>query len=167
MALLHVVVGLVALQRLGELAWARRNERRLKAEGAVEHGAAHYPLFVILHAGWLAALLVLGDAEAPVRWGWLVVFVAMQGLRVWTVASLGRFWTTRIITLPGQPLVRRGPYRFLRHPNYLIVVVEIAALPLAFGAWQVAAVFSGLNLMLLWHRVRVEDAALAARRGLG
>ena len=162
-----MVVALVAVQRLAELAWSRRNERRLKAEGAAEHGAAHYPLFVILHAGWLVAILLLADPAAPVRWGWLAVFVLMQGLRVWTVASLGRFWTTRIITLPGQPLVRRGPYRYLRHPNYLIVVAEIVALPLAFGAWQVAGVFSGLNLMLLWHRIRVEEAALAARRGLG
>lgn len=167
MALLHVVLVLVALQRLAELAWARRNERRLRAAGAVEHGAAHYPLFVLLHGGWLAALAVLGDPAAAVHWGWLGVFVLMQVLRVWTVASLGRFWTTRIITLPGQPLVRRGPYRFLRHPNYLIVIAEIAALPLAFGAWQVAGVFSGLNLMLLWHRIRVEEAALSARRGLG
>jgi methyltransferase len=165
--LLYLVVGLVALQRLCELAWSRRNERRLRAEGAIEHGRGHYPLFVILHAGWLAALALTVEPAAPVRWGWLAVFVLMQILRVWTIASLGRYWTTRVLTLPGRPLARRGPYRWLRHPNYLIVVVEIAALPLAFGAWQLAGVFSGLNLMLLWHRIRVEDAALAERRALG
>lgn len=167
MSLLHVVLVLVALQRLAELAWARRNERRLRTEGAVEHGRRHYPLFVILHAGWLLAMLVLVDPAAAVRWGWLAVFVLMQGLRLWTIASLGRFWTTRVLTLPGRPLARRGPYRWLRHPNYLVVLVEIAALPLAFGAWQLAGVFTGLNLMLLWHRIRVEDAALAERRALG
>lgn len=167
MPLLYIVVALVVLQRLAELAWAQRNTRALKAAGAVEHGAAHYPLFVALHAVWLVTIVVATDPAAPVHWGWLAVFVLMQILRVWTVASLGRFWTTRVLTLPGAPLVRRGPYRFLKHPNYLIVIAEIAALPLAFGAWQVAGVFSGLNLMLLWHRIRVEEAALADRRGLG
>lgn len=165
--LLYLVLALVAAQRLAELAWARRNEARLRAAGGIEHGRGHYPLFVVLHAGWLAALALLVPPETPVVWGWLALFVAMQALRVWTVTSLGRFWTTRVITLAGAPLVRRGPYRFLRHPNYLIVVVEIAALPLAFGAWALALAFSALNLALLWYRIRIEEAALAECRALG
>jgi len=87
----------------------------------------------------------------------------LQGLRVWVLATLGRYWTTRIITLPGAPLVRRGPYRWLRHPNYVVVAGEIAVLPLAFGAWQIAVVFSLANALVLWIRIRSEERALATR----
>ncbi len=165
--LLYAVLVLVALQRLAELAWSRRNERALLAEGAVEHGRGHYPLFIVLHGGWLGAMALLISPDAPVAWNWLGLFVILQVARVWTVASLGRYWTTRVISLHGAPLVRRGPYRFLRHPNYLIVSMEIATLPIAFGAWQMAAIFTALNLALLWHRIQVEEAALAERRALG
>jgi methyltransferase len=94
----------------------------------------------------------------------LLAFAVLQGLRLWVLMSLGRYWTTRVITLPDAPLVRRGPYRFLRHPNYLVVAAEIAVLPLAFGAWAVAAVFSALNAALLAWRISLEDHALAPRR---
>lgn len=160
----HLVFLLVAAQRLLELVLARRNTRRLLAQGAVEIGAGHYPLFVLLHAGWLAALVLTVPADAPVSWPLLTLFVLLQAGRVWVVASLGRFWTTRIVTLPGAPLVRRGPFRFVRHPNYLVVTGEIAVLPLAFGAWEIALVFSVLNAALLFHRIRVEERALAPRR---
>ena len=166
MSLVQAVVLLVALQRLAELLYARRNTRRLLASGAVEVGARHYPLLVLLHAAWLVALLVLVPAEAPVDLPLLGLFVLLQMARVWVLASLGRYWTTRIITLPGAPLVRRGLYRFLRHPNYLIVVGEIAVLPLAFGAWEIASVFSLLNLAILAYRIRIEDAALSTRRSV-
>ena len=110
---------------------------------------------------WRCSILV--PADTPPAWGWLGVFVVLQGLRLWVLASLGPLWTTRIITLPGAPLVRRGPYRFLRHPNYAVVVAEIAVLPLVFGAWRIALVFSLLNLALLAWRIRVEQQALAPR----
>lgn len=158
------VLALVAAQRLGELALAAANTRRLRAEGAVEAGAGHYPLFVVLHAGWLAAMALAIPADTPPDWRLLAVFGLLQLARIWVVASLGRFWTTRILTLPGAPLVRRGPYRFLRHPNYAVVASEVAILPLAFGAWQVALAFSVLNGLLLAWRIRVEEAALAGRR---
>lgn len=162
MSLSQVVVLLVAAERLAELLYARRNTRRLLTQGGIEAGARHYPLFIVLHGGWLLALFFLVPPDAPVD-GWLLaVFAALQGARLWVILSLGRFWTTRVITLPGASLVRRGPYRFLRHPNYLIVVAEIAVLPLAFEAWRIALVFSALNLALLAHRIRVENAALAA-----
>lgn len=171
MNLPQAIVLLVALQRLAELAYARRNEGRLRAAGAVEAGAGHYPLFVLVHGGWLVALFVLVPGEAPVHWGWLGLFVLLQAGRIWAIASLGPRWTTRVMVLPGAPLVRRGPYRYLRHPNYLIVAAEIAVLPLAFGAWEIAVVFAALNAALLVHRVRVEDRALAplraARAGAG
>lgn len=159
----QLIVLLVAAQRLGELVLARRNTARLLAHGGRELGRRHYPLFILLHGGWLAALFVLTPAGAPVSWPLLAAFAVLQGLRVWVVASLGPFWTTRIITVPDAPLVRRGPYRWLRHPNYLVVIAEIAVLPLAFGMAGLAVVFSVLNLALLAWRVRVEAGALAGR----
>lgn len=160
----HIVVLLVALQRLVELLIAQRNTRRLLQEGGREIGARHYPMLVALHGAWLAAMLIFIPATAPVSVPLLLAFVILQLLRIWIVLTLGRYWTTRIITVPGAPLVRRGPYRFLRHPNYAVVIGEIALLPLAFGAWQIAVIFSALNLILLRHRIRIEDTALAARR---
>jgi methyltransferase len=162
----QLVVVLVALQRLLELLYSRRNERRLLAAGGREVGARHYPLFILLHGGWLAALFLLTPQDAPVIWPLLALFVGLQIGRVWVIVSLGRYWTTRIITLPGAPLVQRGPYRWLRHPNYWIVALEITVLPLAFGQWLIALVFTILNLALLRHRVRIEEAALADRRPL-
>lgn len=161
-----LVVLLVAAQRLAEVIRATRNTRALLARGGVEVGGSHYPLFVLLHAAWLAALVILVPADAPLSWPLLALFVALQALRVWVVLSLGPYWTTRVITLPEQPLVRRGPYRFLRHPNYLVVAAEIAVLPMVFGAWEIALIFSLLNGALLAWRIRLEEQALAPRRTL-
>jgi methyltransferase len=158
-----IIVALVAVERIAELVRARHNTRALLARGAVEVGAGHYPLLVLLHGAWLVALLYAVPADRVPSWGWLGAFVLLQGLRLWVLASLGPYWTTRIITLPGAPLVRRGPYRFLRHPNYVVVAAEIAVLPLAFGAWRIALVFSALNLALLAWRIRIEQQALAPR----
>jgi methyltransferase len=160
---LYAVVGFLVLQRLAELAFAARNTRRLKARGAVEVGARHFPLLVALHTAWLAALLLLVPPETPVNPQLLGLFVMLQFARLWVIATLGRRWTTRIIVLEGEALVTRGPYRFLRHPNYLVVCCEIAVVPLMFGAWEIALVFSLLNLALLRHRTRVEDLALGRR----
>ena len=161
MGLAQIVTLLVALQRLAELGYARRNARRLLAAGGVEHGAGHYPLFVALHGAWLAALFVLVPAEAPADWGLLGLYGLLQLGRLWVIASLGGRWTTRVIVVPGAPLVTRGPYRFLRHPNYLVVALEIPILPLAFGAWQIALGFGLANLALLAQRIRIEERALA------
>lgn len=161
-----VIVALVAAQRVAEVIYAGRNAASLRRRGGIELGRGHYPLFVLLHAAWLGALIVLVPEGTPVAWPWLALFLVLQGLRVWVVASLGPYWTTRIITLPQAPLVRRGPYRFLRHPNYAVVIAEIAVLPLVFGAWRIALVFSLLNLALLAWRIRLEERALAPRRRL-
>ncbi|MGE5146950.1 MAG: isoprenylcysteine carboxyl methyltransferase family protein [Candidatus Eiseniibacteriota bacterium] len=166
MSLPQWIVLAVAVLRLAELIYAERNHRRLLASGAREVGARHYPLFVLLHGSWLVALLFLVPADAPIYWVPLILCVGLLGLRAWVILTLGRYWTTRIITVPGAPLVRSGPYRFVRHPNYLVVIGEIALLPLAFGAWRIAVVFSLLNAAMLWHRIRVEDQALADRRPL-
>ena len=159
----HILVALIALQRLVELTIARINTRRLLATGGVEHGARHYPLMVALHAAWFACLIVFVPADAALDPLLFVLFLVLQAGRVWVIVSLGRHWTTRVIAVPGSPLVKRGPYRWLRHPNYLIVVAEIALVPLIAGAWQVAVVFSIANAALLRHRIRVENAALAGR----
>lgn len=153
------VLALVTAQRVGELFWAKRNTRRLLARGGVETGAEHYPLIVGLHAAWLGGLWWLAW-DRPISLPWLGVYMALQALRAWTLVTLGDRWTTRIITVPGEPLVRSGPYRYLPHPNYLVVAAEIAVLPLVFGLWAYAAVFSALNASLLWVRIRFEDRAL-------
>jgi methyltransferase len=155
------ILALVTMQRLAELWLSNRNTRRLLAQGAHEVGPAHYPLIVAVHVLWLAALWWLAPGRA-IAWGWVGLFVALQLLRVWVLITLGQRWTTRIIVLPGAPLVRSGPYRWLRHPNYLVVIGEIAVLPLAFGLVEVAAFFSLLNAAVLWIRVRAENAALSA-----
>lgn len=160
----QAIVLAVAAQRLIELWWSRRNERALRARGAVEIGARHYPLFILLHGGWLVALFLFVPADAPLIWPLLVLFLLLQAARVWVIASLGRFWTTRVLSLPNAPLVRSGPYRLLRHPNYLIVALEIPLLPLAFGAWPLALLFGALNLLLLGYRISVEERALRPRR---
>ena len=159
-----VIVALVAIERLAELQLARRNTRTLLEAGAVEVGSGHYPLIVGLHAAWLVSILATVPPGAGVSVPLLSLFAVLQGFRAWVLLSLGRYWTTRVITVPGVPLVRRGPYRFLRHPNYIVVAAEIAVLPLAFGAWTVALVFSALNAALLAWRISVEDRALASRR---
>jgi methyltransferase len=162
----YLIIALVALQRLAEVAYAERNTRALFARGAVETGRAHYPLIVAFHAAWLVAILVFLPKPVVIHWPALAVFIPLQGLRLWVLATLGPYWTTRIITLDAAPLVRTGPYRFLRHPNYAVVVGEIAALPLVFGEITVAIVFSLLNAIILIWRIRQEDAALATRRAL-
>jgi len=163
---LHWILGLVVLQRSLELIWARHNTVRLRRQGAVETDAEGYPFFVLLHAGWLASLAIFVPASTAPFWPLLGAFALLQLGRVWVLLSLGRYWTTRIITLPEAPLVRTGPFRYFRHPNYLLVIAEIAMLPLAFGAITIATVFSALNLALISRRIRIEERVLTPRRGL-
>lgn len=160
MTMAVIVLALVTLERGAELVWAQRNTRRLLARGAREEGARHYPLIVALHAAWLAGLWLLAWNRA-VSIPWLAVFVVLQAGRLWVLATLGERWTTRIIVLPGESLVRRGPYRWLRHPNYVVVAGEIVALPLAFGLYPYALAFSVLNAAVLYLRIRAEEQALA------
>jgi methyltransferase len=157
------ILAFVVAQRLAELALARTNTRRLLARGGREVGRRHYPLFILLHASWLLVMAASIPLEARPVWPLVAGFFVLQALRVWVIATLGHYWTTRIITIDGAPLVRRGPFRFVRHPNYWVVTGEIAVLPLAFGAWEIALIWSGLNALLLRHRIRVEGAALAPR----
>jgi methyltransferase len=154
-----VILALVTAQRLGELWLSNRNTRRLLARGAHEVAPRHYPLIVAVHVLWLAALWWFAPWQRIDAF-WLALFVLLQLARLWVIASLGERWTTRIIVLPGAALVGRGPYRWTKHPNYWIVVGEIAALPLAFHLWSVALIFSLLNAAVLTIRIREENRAL-------
>ena len=161
MTLTIVILALVTFQRVGELWLARRNTQALLAQGAREHAPGHYPLIVAVHTAWLAALWWLAPGR-PIILIWLAVFVLIEIARVWVLASLGPRWTTRIIVLPDAPLVKAGPYRFVSHPNYVVVALEIAVLPLVFGLWPVALIFSALNAAILAVRIREENRALSA-----
>ncbi len=158
-----LLLGLVTAERLAELYYARRNTAALLAQGAFEAAPGHYPAIVAMHALWLASLWWFGWDQSlnPI---WLAIFLALQLFRMWILMALGRRWTTRIIVAPNAALVATGPYRFLTHPNYLVVIGEIAALPLCLGVAWIAVVFSVANALVLSVRVRAENAALTGLR---
>jgi methyltransferase len=163
MTLNLVILALVSLSRLVELPIARANTKRLLAAGGYEVAPGHYLLIVALHVAWLAALWWLAPGRS-VNLPLLALFGLVELARIWVLQTLGRRWTTRIIVVPGEQLVARGPYRFIDHPNYAVVVAEIALLPLVFGLWPVALVFSALNAAVLAVRIHSENRALSACR---
>jgi methyltransferase len=160
MSLASVILALVTLQRLGELLLSSHNTNALLSRGGIEVGANHYPLVVSLHAAWLIALWVWGR-DQDVNLVALATFVLLQGARVWILATLGSRWTTRIIVMPGEPLVASGPYRYFSHPNYAVVAAEMALLPLALHLPLVALIFTALNAAVLYIRIRAEARALS------
>jgi methyltransferase len=153
------LLAFVTLQRLVELLVSRANERRLRSMGGREFAPGHYPLLVVIHGAWLATLWWLAPSR-PINLLFLALFVLVEFGRAWVLSTLGRRWTTRIIVVPGETLVASGPYRFVNHPNYLVVAAEVAVLPLVFGLWQVAVIFSLLNAAILTIRIRAENRAL-------
>lgn len=155
-----LLLAFVTVERVAELFLARRNTVRLLARGGIEHSARHYPIIVALHTLWLLGLWALAW-DQPVSLVWLLAFAILQALRFWVLVTLQGRWTTRIITIPNETLIRRGPYRFVSHPNYVVVICEIAVLPMAFGLWEFALVFSILNAAILSVRIRAENKALA------
>ena len=160
----YLLIGFIVLQRLIELLISRFNTKRLLEEGAVEHGARHYPVIVVLHMAWIASLVVFVPYDAQISYLLLAVFAVLQLARIWVLLSLGRYWTTRIISVPDEPLVRRGPFRWVSHPNYMVVEAELIVVPLIAGAWELALVFGALNALVLAWRIRIEEQALAPRR---
>ena len=158
-----IVLLLVTLQRTSELVIAKRNTAGLIAKGAVEHGASHYPVMVLLHASWLAGLWWFGW-NATIIWPFMLLYIALQAFRIWILATLGARWTTRILTVPNETLVAKGPYRFVRHPNYLLVLFEVPLLPLAFGLPWFAVLYGTLNIAMLAWRISIEDQALNPAR---
>lgn len=155
-------LGFLVLQRLSELVIARRNTARLMARGAREVGAGHYPVMVAMHASWLALLVAFG-LGAPVSLPWLAAFAVLQAFRLWILGTLGGRWTTRVIVV-DEPLVARGPFRWMRHPNYVLVCAEIVVAPMVLGLWWIALVYTALNAAMLWVRIRAEEGALAPMR---
>ena len=155
-------LGFIIVQRLSELVIAKRNTARLLAKGAYEVGASHYPVMVAMHSTWIACLVIFGFDET-VAFGWLAIFAGLQVLRVWILGSLGGRWTTRIIILE-EPLVVRGPFKYVAHPNYMLVVAEIIVAPMVLGLGWVALIFTVLNAAMLWVRIGVEHKALAPLR---
>ncbi len=160
-----VLVLLVALERLAELVVSNRNAAWSLERGGVEYGRGHYPFMVVLHSGFLVAMLVEAwvvrpDVPGALAWSMLALVLLSQGLRWWCIATLGPRWNTRVIVVPGLPRVEAGPYRFLSHPNYVAVVVEGIALPMVHAAWITALVFTVLNAALLTVRIGVENTAL-------
>ena len=153
------LLAFLSVQRLGELVIAKRNTKRLLANGAREIGGEHYKYMVLLHGSWLVTLWVLGAGNDVSRF-WLAIFILLQLGRVWVLATLKLRWTTRILIVPGETLVANGPYRFFKHPNYLVVIGEIAVVPLALGLIWVAVIYSVLNAWMLWVRIRVENKGL-------
>jgi methyltransferase len=158
-----LLLGFVAAERIAELYLSRRNRAGLLAKGALEFAPRHYPAIVLMHALWLASLWIF-RATRMINPTWLAVFLSLQVLRVWILMTLGPRWTTRIIVLPGSPLVSTGPYRLVSHPNYLVVVGEIAALPLCLGMPWITLIFSAANAILLSIRIRAETIALTGSR---
>ncbi|MCE2504700.1 MAG: hypothetical protein J4G05_11695 [Chlorobi bacterium] len=160
---LHVLIPLAILQRLWELRISKRNDRRLRAEGAIEFGKDHYPAIVVLHTLWFAAMIAeIVLLSRPVNPFWPVLLPAWlfaQGLRYWTLRTLGSRWTTRVLVLLGERLIVTGPFKYIRHPNYLAIVVEILVLPLVFSCYVTAITFSLVNAVLLWIRIRTEERA--------
>ena len=152
----------IVVQRLSELVIANRNTARLLAQGAVEVGASHYPVMVAMHSAWIAGLILFGYDQS-VAYGWLAVFAGLQVIRIWILATLGPRWTTRIIVLDA-PLVVRGPFQYVKHPNYMLVVAEIFVAPMVLGLVWHALLFSALNAAMLWVRIGAEERALAPLR---
>lgn len=158
------VLASVVLQRVAEIVWAKRNERRLRDRGGVEHGAGHYPAMVGMHVGWLVATALESSSTRRIRPVVLTGYALLQPLRYWVIRSLGDRWTTRIFVVPDEAPVRHGPYRYLRHPNYAVVVAEIVLLPAGLGAPRTAGCFTVLNALVMAVRIPAEQRALAGAR---
>jgi methyltransferase len=158
-----VLLAYLTAQRLAELWWAKRNERRLLAAGGIEYGRSHLPLIILFHSAWMAGMWVLAYDHQVVP-AFLALFIVLQIARFWVLATLGRRWTIRVIVVPGEQPVARGPYQFLWHPNYAVVSGEIAAVPLVLGLPIYALVFSILNAAVLAVRIPVENIALGATK---
>ena len=158
-----IILTLVTAQRLAELIIAKRNTAALLASGGREVGAKHYPIIVVFHTCWIVGLWLLART-AEVNWLLISIFAVLQAARVWVLATLGARWTTRIIIMPNAPLVLSGPFQFLKHPNYLVVALEIFVLPAAFGLYAFALISGAINLCILAYRIKIEEHALSPQR---
>lgn len=156
---------LILLQRGLEEFYSARNTARLVAAGGREAGRDYYPVVAITHLAWIAAIFLLIPSAAPIIWPLLILYLLLQVVRYWVIATLGRYWTHRIITLPHAPIVHAGPYLYLRHPNYVVTIAETFLLPLVFGEASIAVIFGCVWSAVLYYKILLEDAALSERRG--
>ncbi|MDC0074919.1 hypothetical protein OAK17_08710 [Alphaproteobacteria bacterium] len=159
----YCLILFIISQRLLELIYSNINTKRLLKDGAIEYGKKHYPLFIVLHSTWIISIFIYAPQNKEANFLFLIIFFIMQIARVWVLVTLGKFWTTRIISPLDQPLIKKGPYKYFKHPNYLIVCVEIAALPLVYNLLIIAILFSIANLILVFWRINVENKALNKR----
>ena len=156
----YIIIIFIITQRLLELLYSNYNTKNLINKGAKEYHSGHYPLFIILHSSWIISLIIfIPHDQKPINF-LIFLFIFLQVLRIWVLISLGKFWTTRIIRLEGAELIKNGPYKWIKHPNYLIVFFEILIVPIAFGSWIIAIVFSVLNSCLLIYRISLENKVL-------
>ena len=159
-----IFISVMIIQRLLELVIARRNEKWMKEQGAIEFGVKHYQFIVLMHSMFFVVLLfekMTFIREVSVFWPlFAALFVCMQLIRFWALSSLGRYWNTKILVIPNLEVVRRGPYRFIKHPNYLVVSIELLVVPLMFGAYVTACLFTILNILMLSIRIPAEEKAL-------
>jgi methyltransferase len=156
---------LLLVQRGLEELYSARNTRKLLAEGGHEEGRDYYPVVAVTHLGWIASIFFLIPPDAPISWLALVLYGVLQVARYWVIGTLGPYWTHRIITLPDAPVVRRGPYAWVQHPNYMVTIAETLLLPIVFGAAALGAIMTAIWSAVLYYKIVLEDAALAKRRG--
>jgi methyltransferase len=160
----QIAAVLILLQRGLEEIYSARNTRALLAAGGREEGRDYYPVVAVTHLAWIAALFLLIPSTAPVIWVLLALYLVLQAVRYWVIATLGRFWTHRIVSVPDAPIVRVGPYRYLRHPNYAVTIAETFLLPLVFADAAVAVIFGCVWSAVLYYKILLEDGALKDRR---
>jgi methyltransferase len=159
----QVAALLVLLQRGAEELHSARNTRRLMAAGAVEVGREYYPVVAVTHLAWIAAVFLLLPADAPLLLFPLVLYLALQIARYWVIATLGSYWTHRIIVPSDAPLVRRGPYRYMRHPNYAVTIAETLLLPMVFAGWALGIIMAAVWSAVIYYKIVLENRALAGR----
>jgi len=164
MSVLWLALAVVAAQRIVTVVYSARNTKRMLAAGGIEVGKAQFPVIAVAQFAWLASMAFLIPSRTTPNWWVLGAAAIVELFHCWAIASLGRYWSTRVVLVPGARLVRSGPYGFMRHPNYVAVLAEIVLLPLAFGRWDIALVFGALYAALMLWRVRDEDRLLAPAR---
>jgi methyltransferase len=161
----QVAALLVLLQRGAEELYSTHNTRKLLAQGGHEEGHDYYPVVAVTHLAWIAAIFFLIPPDAPIVWPLLALYLVLQVARYWIIGTLGPYWTHRIITLEKAPVVRKGPYSWVRHPNYMVTIAETLLLPMVFGAAALGAIMAAVWSAVLYYKIVLEDVALAKRRG--
>jgi methyltransferase len=160
-----IFIAFFVLQRLSELYVSHKNEKWLSANGGIQYGQKHYPFMIALHAAFIGSIIAeyWWRGGTPVHWLFLVLYLLVLSFKYWALRSLGNYWNTKIYRIPGAEPVKKGPYKLFKHPNYMEVVCEIAIIPLIFHLYYTAIIFSVLNAIMLWVRIRAENKIWAIK----